>query len=189
MKQLEKNIFSPNILLFIGGIVSTIFFSVLLTYIIIDKAQNDKPLELFFLLVIDVFFIWLFFNYIDAWTIKIDKGKIHIKRLWSRHWQTINIDTFDKIKFSAKLDDYIIEYKKLTLYTTQNKKYNFYSYTDNLGDNFYLALLNQTPKLLDDYKKRKREIQNKITARQQNYKLITMILLFILVLLTLWMIK
>ena len=186
MKQSDNNIFRPNILLFTIGTILTIFFSVLLTYIIIDKSLIDKPVELLLLLVIEFIFIWLFTICIDVWTIKIDKGKIHLKRLWSQNWQTINIDTFHKIKFSVKLDDYTIEYKKLTIYTTENKKYNFYSYTESLGDNFYLALLNQTPKLLDEYKKRKREIQNKIAVRQKNDKWIIIILLIVLAVIEIW---
>ena len=83
MKQSDNNIFRPNILLFTIGTILTIFFSVLLTYIIIDKSLIDKPVELLLLLVIEFIFIWLFTICIDVWTIKIDKGKIHLKRIFS----------------------------------------------------------------------------------------------------------
>ncbi len=187
MKQINKNLFRPNILLIIIGVVIALFFTVLLTFIILDKSKDIKILELLIILVIYVFFIKLFINCIDAWTVKIEKGKILIKRIWSRNWLILSIDNFEKIKYSVKIDDYTVSYKKLTIYTFDKKKYNFYSYTDTMNDQLYLALLNQSPKLLEDYEKRKKEFQNKIEARKKNEKWILIILLIVLI--VLWTMK
>ncbi len=186
MKTNDNNIFKPNIFLFIVGLVASTFFIGVIVFIVLLHRHNFKTMEFIICGLLLAIFVWCLTMCLDTWTVRISKGVISVKRLWSNKWTDIYINSFNKINFKAGLDDHMILYKKLTLFLNDNRRFNFYSYTENLGDNLYIALLHQTPTLLNDYKKRKSEIENKINTRQKNYKWELLIALIVLAIITIW---
>jgi len=186
MKTKDNNIFKPNIFLFLVGLVGSTFFIGVIIYITFLHRQNFRIMEFIVCGLLLAIFVWCLTMCLDTWTVRISKGVISVKRLWSNKWTDIEINNFNKINFKAGLDGTMILYKKLTLFLNDNRRFNFYSYTEKLGDSLYIALLHQTPTLLTDYKKRKREIENKINTRQKSYKWEFLIVLIVLAIITIW---
>ena len=185
MKDNTKE-YKPNVFLLIIGTSFFLFAIICVIFSLLKHQQDLGILDLSISLILCLIFNWWLLMCIDTWVVRIQKDSLSIRRLWSSKWTKLNADEFKDIKYSVGLDDHLILYKKLTLVTADNKKYNFYSFTDNLYDELFTSILKQTPKLLDKYKKRKNEINNKINKRIGNYSREILLSLFLLLCLIIW---
>ena len=155
----NKNIFKPNYIVFFIGNVTILYFIALIGVVFYVQGSVIK-LETTLLCLIALFFLIRALRiFLDVWTVKIQKKEICIKRPWQKHWTGLDTDTFTKIELKVKYRGIaaFVAGKQLTIYTENYKKYNFYTHSSKLEEELYMALLNQTPRLLAEYKSKKKQ--------------------------------
>lgn len=178
----KENIFKPNYFVFFVGNIIVLFFIVSMLTIIYKEQSKDR-LEIYLFCLTALFFlIKILHIFLDVWIVKINKKKVILKRPWKKKWQELDTDTFTKIELKVRyrgMQSYV-DSKRLSIYTNSNKKYNFYTYSNEIKEQLYIALLSQTPNLLAEYKTRRKQ---EYIKQEKNRKIDTVDWIIIIIML------
>lgn len=140
----NSNIFIPNYWLPIIGALIILWFICLIIWYFYHDWGNLNIFQLTIPIIILIALIRIFFTFIDLWIVRIGNKKVFLKRPWSLKWKEENVEVFTDITLKVRYNYSTITSKKLIVYTNTKKKYIFRSYSNNLEEKVYLALLHQT---------------------------------------------
>ena len=140
----NSNIFIPNYWLPIIGALIILWFICLIIWYFYHDWGNLNIFQLTIPIIILIALIRIFFTFIDLWIVRIGNKKVFLKRPWSLKWKEENVEVFTDITLKVRNNYSTITSKKLIVYTNTKKKYIFRSYSNNLEEKVYLALLHQT---------------------------------------------
>jgi hypothetical protein len=140
----NSNIFIPNYWLPIIGSLIILWFICLIIWYFYHDWGNLNIFQLTIPIIILIALIRIFFTFIDLWIDRIGNKKVFLKRPWSLKWKEENVEVFTDITLKVRYNYSTITSKKLIVYTNTKKKYIFRSYSNNLEEKVYLALLHQT---------------------------------------------
>lgn len=179
----DKDIFKPNIWVILGSTLIILFFCIILILAILYTDRKFVISDYCTFIVFGSFLLIGLYRLLDIWIIKVDKGLILVRRIWKTEWLEIRTTTFKKIKFKIWLDGAFEWSKRLTIYFDNGKRINFYSYTITNDNSLFLALLNQTPDLLNNYKERLKYYEEKKNRwiKNSTWVIIVCILIYITV--------
>lgn len=185
----NSNIFIPNYLLPIIGALIVLMFICLIIWYFYHNWGDLNIFQLTIPIIILIALIRLFFTFIDLWIVQIGNKKVFLKRPWSQKWREEDVETFTDITLKVRYHYSTITSKQLIVYTKDKKKYIFRSYSNNLEEKVYLALLHQTTlngkyKSLIDKEKHKMKIYEK--SNRFDWIIIILLLLGVLILNFYW---